>query len=148
MALNVKKILVPINGHKAGEEAFRLACELSRHSKAKLYALYIIEITHELPIDAEVDPHEGETILSAIETVSHEEKCHVEARYLQARRAGPAIVQEAEERSAELIVLGLPYKRHLGQFILGDTASYVMKNAPCPVIVWREGARIMSLAGS
>ena len=33
MALNVKKILVPINGHKAGEEAFRLACELSRHSK-------------------------------------------------------------------------------------------------------------------
>ncbi len=148
MSLDVKKILVPINGHKAGEDAFRVACELARHSKAKLYALYVIEITHELPIDAEVDPDEGEAILSGIETVSHEEKCHVEARYLQARRAGPAIVQEVEERRAELIVLGLPYKRHLGQFTLGDTASHVMKNAPCPVILWREGARIMSLAVS
>ena len=138
--MNIKNILVPIKGDQAGEQAFRLACGLSKESKAKLYALYIIEVKPELPLDAEVDPAHGETILRRIEAVSQEETCHLEAEYLQARHAGPAIVQESLERGVELIVLGVTYKRRFGQFTLGDTTSYVLKNAPCPVIMWREQA--------
>ena len=147
MAMNAKKILVPITGDKTGEDAFRLACGLSKESKSKIYALYIIEIIQALPLDAEVNPSEGETVLSRIEAVSHEEKCQVEAEFLQARRAGPAVVQEALERGVELIVLGVPYKRRLGQFTLGDTASYILRNAPCPVILWREPAKDTPVVG-
>ena len=148
MAINVKKILVPVKGDKTGEEAFRLACGLSKENKAKIYALYIIVVKQELPLDAQIDPTQGEAILGRIEAMGHEGKCHVEAEYLQARHPGPAIVQEALEREVDLIVLGVPYKRHLGQFTLGETAPYVLKNAPCPVILWREQARITSLVGS
>ncbi len=136
--MSAKKILVPIKGDAAGENAFRLACELSKDSKAKLYALYIIEIKQELPLDAVVDSTEGETALNRIEAISHREKCHVEAGYLQARRAGPAIIQEIIERGSELLVLGISYKHHFGHFAVGETSSYVIKNAPCPVILWRE----------
>jgi len=50
--MNSKSILVPVNGDKAGENAFRLACRLARENKAKLHAIHIIEVKHEMPLDA------------------------------------------------------------------------------------------------
>ena len=148
MATSVSKILVPTSGDSSGEEAFRLACTLSKDTKAMLYTLYVIEVSHELPLDSEVDPARGESVLSRTEDVAKEMKCHVEAGLIQARRAGPAIVQEAQERGAELIVMGIPYKRRYGQFTLGETATYVLKNAPCLVITWREQAKAGPVPGS
>ena len=148
MALRLRNVLVPTKGDKIGEDAFRLACGICKDHKAKLYALYVIEVTQELPLDAELDPTHGESILGQIEAVGAEEKCAVAGEYVQARHSGPAIVQEALERKIDLIVLGIPYKRSLGQFTLGDTATYILKNAPCPVILWREQARIPSPSGS
>jgi nucleotide-binding universal stress UspA family protein len=136
--VNTKSILVPVNGDRAGESAFRLACRLARESKAKLHAVHVIEVNHELPLDAEVDPSHAERALDRIETLSREEKYKVEAQCLQARSAGPAIVEEASQRGAELIVVGIGYKHRMGRFTVGETASYLLGNAHCPVILWRE----------
>jgi nucleotide-binding universal stress UspA family protein len=58
---------------------------------------------------------------------------------LQARNVGAALVDEATERRADLLVLGLPYrKRFGGDFAIGRTIPYVLKNAPCAVWVIRE----------
>ena len=58
---------------------------------------------------------------------------------LQARDVGAALVDEAAELDADLILLGLPYrKRFGGDFALGRTVPYVFQNAPCQVIVVRE----------
>ncbi len=134
----LQKILVPINGSKAGAEAFRLACEIVKFNKARVRALYVIEVGQDFPLDADVDSSHGEAVLSEIEAVAEEEKCRVEAEYLQARHAGPAIVQEALERQYGMIVMGIPYKGRLGHFTLGNTSSHVLKNALCPVIIVRE----------
>ena len=138
MSRKINNILVPINGDKAGEEAFRLACDLSKENKAKVRVLYVIEVGQELPLDAEVDAALGEAVLSRIEALAAEVKCNVQAEYLQARHAGPAIVQEALERESGLIIMGIPYKRRLGSFTLGNTASHILKHASCPVIMARE----------
>ena len=140
--MNTKSILVPVDGGSAGESAFRLACRLARESRARLYAVHIIEVTHDLPLDAEVDPSHAEAALDRIEAVSHEEKYKVEAQCLQARSAGPAIVEEASQRGTDLIVVGISYKRPMGRvggrFTVGETASYLLSNAPCAVVLWRE----------
>jgi nucleotide-binding universal stress UspA family protein len=58
---------------------------------------------------------------------------------LQARDVGAALVDEATERAADLLVVGLPYrKRFGGDFAIGRTIPYVLKNAPCAVWVVRE----------
>jgi len=58
---------------------------------------------------------------------------------LQAREVGAALVDEAIERAADLLVLSLPYrKRFGGDFAIGRTIPYVLKNAPCAVWVVRE----------
>jgi nucleotide-binding universal stress UspA family protein len=47
------------------------------------------------------------------------------------------VVDEARERSADLIVIGLTYKKRFGEFDLGKTTPYVLKNAHCRVWVCR-----------
>ncbi len=62
----------------------------------------------------------------------------LEAEILRARDAGPAVVQEAVDRQVEAIVIGAPYRWHHGVFSLGHTAPYILRNAPCPVLLWRQ----------
>ena len=55
------------------------------------------------------------------------------------RDVGAALVDEATEREADLLILGLPYrKRFGGDFAIGRTIPYVLKNAPCSVWVVRD----------
>ena len=74
-----------------------------------------------------------------VEGVAESERVKIETVLLQARDVGAAIVDEASERGADLLVLGLPYrKRFGGDFAIGRTVPYVLKNAPCAVMVVRE----------
>jgi nucleotide-binding universal stress UspA family protein len=52
---------------------------------------------------------------------------------VRARKAGRAIVDEAERRGAEIIVLGAPRGRH--RAIFGHTVDYVLKHAPSRVMI-------------
>ena len=142
MLTAVKKILVPIQGHKADEAAFRIACRISRDNKGKLFALHVIEVDQRLPVDSElpVQTASGEAILERIEVLGHAEKCIVEADIVQARRAGAAIVQESIDKQVELLVLGVPFKSRFGSGALGQAAIYVLANSICPVILWKEPA--------
>ena len=63
----------------------------------------------------------------------------LETVLLQARDVGAAIVDEASERQADLVILGLPFRRRFGgDFTIGGTIPYILKNAPCAVWVIRE----------
>jgi nucleotide-binding universal stress UspA family protein len=78
-------------------------------------------------------------VLDYAEEIAEEAKVHLEPVLLQARDVGPALVDEASERNADLLLLGLPYrKRFGGDFAIGRTIPYVLKNAPCAVWVVRE----------
>ena len=135
--MEFRKILVPVSGTEADEEAMRLACELAKKSKGKIWAVYVITIKRSLPLEAEIDPEirKAEDILDHIETIAEEQDYEVETDLLQARDAAPTIIDEAVERGVDLIVMGVIYKRRFGQFSLGSVVPYVLKNAPCRVIL-------------
>ena len=64
---------------------------------------------------------------------------------IQARAAGPAIVDEAVASNSDLIVMGLRYKRRFGgSWDAGRTVPYVMRNSKAPV--WCLRARTEELA--
>ena len=65
-------------------------------------------------------------------------KAFLDAEVVQARRAGPAIVQEALERDANLVVLGTTYKYNNESHAIENTSFYVLSHAACPVLLWRE----------
>jgi len=134
------KILVPVIGTQADEEAIRLACSLAKKAKAKIHAVYVIVVKRSVPLDAEIksEIEKAEGILDHVEGVAEEHDYELETDVLQAREAGPAIVDEAVERDIDLILIGVTYKRRFGQFSLGSVVPYVLKNAPCRVILYQE----------
>ena len=134
------KILVPIIGTEADEEAMKLACRLAKKDRGKIWAVYVITVQRTLPLDAEVKPEiqKAEDILGHMEMVAEEQDYEVETDVLQAREAGPAIIDEAVERGVDLILMGVKYKRRFGQFSLGNVVPYVLKNSPCPVILYQQ----------
>jgi nucleotide-binding universal stress UspA family protein len=135
-----KKILVPVVGSDADAETIRLACRLAKKDKGKVWAVTIVTIKRALPLDAEIDSEikKAEEVLAKVENVAAEEDYEVETDVLQARDVGPAIVDEAVERGVSLILMGVTYKQRFGQFNLGNVVPYVLKNSPCPVILYQQ----------
>jgi len=135
-----QKILVPVIGTEADEEAIRLACQLAKKNKGKIWVVYVITLKRSLPLDAEIEPEIGkaEGILDHMESIAEEEDCEVETDLLQARDAGPTIIDEAVEREIDLILMGVAYKRRFGQFSLGSVVPYILRNAPCRVILYHQ----------
>jgi nucleotide-binding universal stress UspA family protein len=138
--MEFKKILVPVAGSPADEEAMRLACRLAKKDKGNIWAVSVVAVKRALPLDAEIDSEiqHSEGVLDRVETVAEEEDCEVETDIIQARDAGPAIVDEAVERGVDLILMGFSYKRRFGQFSLGHIVPFVLKNSPCPVILYQQ----------
>ncbi len=139
-AMEFHKILVPVSGTDADEEAIKLACRLAKKGKGKVRAVYVITVKRTLPLDAEIESEirKAEGILDHVERIAEEQEYEVETDLLQARDAGPTIVEEAVEQEVDLILVGVKYKRRFGQFSLGDIVPYVLKNAPCRVILYHQ----------
>lgn len=136
-----QRIMIALSGHEIDAETVRMACRLAPKTPGvKMYAVHILEVNRSLPLGSVVESHAelGEQILARAEQLVGEFPLTCETELVQARDTGPAIVGEAEEWKAELIVMGLPYKRRFGEFNMGKTVPYVLKFAPCQVILFRE----------
>jgi len=138
--MEFKKILVPVIGTEADSEAIRLACRLAKKDKGKIWAVYVVTVKRALPLDADIESEitKAEEILDRAETVAEEQDYEIETDLLQAREAGPTIIDEAVEHEVDLILMGVEYKTRFGQFGLGSVVLYVLKNAPCRVILYHQ----------
>ena len=149
MRLEAKRILVPVNGDAVSERTFRWAAQTAKESKAELHAIYVIEVPLDLPLEAEItqDVNRGEEILTRIEAIASQEKYkNVQAKYMRARHAGPAIVLETQDRNMDMLIMGIPYRRRFGSCEMGTTADYIFHNAECQVILSRDPASVPILS--
>jgi nucleotide-binding universal stress UspA family protein len=136
-----QRAVLALNGGPGDKRIVRLAAELAKPWKAQLFAVHVVEIDWTLPLDADVagSSEEAQRVLDLAESVAEKGRVRMEPILLQARNVGAALVDEATERRADLLVLSLPYrKRFGGDFVIGRTIPYVLKNAPCAVWVVRE----------
>ena len=86
-----------------------------------------------------LDKQKGdERILKQMEAVADNHRCMVEAQLVQARKAGAAVVREAVDRGVDAIVVGTPRNENHGTFSHGDNILYLLRYAPCKVIVVRD----------
>jgi nucleotide-binding universal stress UspA family protein len=140
--MEFRKIIVPVNGTSVDDETIRLACRLAKKEKGKIWVIYVITVRRSLPLDAEVEPEikKAEQILDHCEGIADEEEYSLETDLLQAREPGPTIVDEAVDREADLILMGIEYKKRFGQFSLGSVVPYVLENASCRVILFQQSS--------
>jgi len=134
------RILVPINGSPTDEEAVRLTCRLARRARAKVNAITVLEVKRSLALGAvsTIDVEKAEALLDRAVAIGVEYETDIGCELLQAREAGPAIVDEVRAWRADLVVIGLPFRQRFGEFYMGKTAPYVLRFAPCRTIILRE----------
>ena len=136
-----RRAVVALNGGSSDARIVRLVADQARQTKAELVAIHVVEIDWTLPLDADIAgrSEEVQRVLDIAESVAEDHKVTLEPVLLQARDVGAAIVDETIERGADLLVVGLPYrKRFGGEFAMGRTIPYILQNAPCAVWVVRD----------
>lgn len=136
-----QRAILALAGATTDERIVRLAAELGRAGRAELVGVHVVEVGWSMPLDADIAARseDAQQILDQAEAEAERLKVRLEPVLLQAREIGAALVDEATERDADLMLVGLPYrKRFGGDFAMGRTIPYVLKHAPCEVWVVRE----------
>jgi len=141
-AMEIKSILVPVTAGPLGEN-LHFACHLAKeHEGAHVTALCVIEVPSTLPLDTFLPEKLAVTdaALKRAMAVGREFGLQVTTHLTQARSAGQAIVALAKEKKFEVIAVGTSYRRGASAW-MGSTTEYVVRNAPCRVLICKSATK-------
>ena len=139
LALEYRRIVVPIVPGRPSDDALDVACRLAAERGARVVALTVLEVPLDMPLDTALPDDEQIANAELDEAIAIGETygVRVVGRLVRGRSASIEIVREAARREAEIIVLGSPRKDLVGRRrgVFGSTVDRVMRNAPCRVMV-------------
>jgi nucleotide-binding universal stress UspA family protein len=146
-----QKILAPIDGSATADRGLAEAMKLASDQKA---TIRLIHVVNELMVMASYEGtiysgelitalrESGEKILEKGRQQVAAAGIAVESELLQAHggQAGEAIVHDAEQCHADIIVLGTHGRRGLSRVVMGSDAEQVVRLAKIPVLLVRDPA--------
>jgi APA family basic amino acid/polyamine antiporter len=137
LTVEYRTIVVPVVRSFESEEALVAAARLATEGAARVAVVHVLEVPLDLPLDVQLPEHEEEAndVLDQAAAIVESYGVRPVERLLRARAAGPAIVEEAEGRNAELIVIGAPRVRPGRRRILGSTVDYVLRHSHTRVLI-------------
>jgi nucleotide-binding universal stress UspA family protein len=133
--VQVRRILVPLDLSPLGEAKLPFAESLARTYGAELILFHVLR--RATPDDEGVSPEE-ERAGAYLETVAaplHNAGLPVHGIVRVASDIATAIVDEAREQRADLIVLGADVRRGLNRALRGSVSDEVSRRAHCPVLL-------------
>jgi nucleotide-binding universal stress UspA family protein len=139
MTLQIKKILVPLDGSSNSFRGLDVAIHMARESHATITGLYVAEI---------VKPRTNDPI-TPLEKIllDHAQKIMKKAKLNAAKKGilffdrvsygddGKIIVEVAEKQNFDLIVIGSRGMGAAKDLFLGSTSNYVLHKSKKPVLV-------------
>jgi basic amino acid/polyamine antiporter, APA family len=139
IALEFRTILAPLVQGVQAREAMHLAARLAGERRSTIVAMRVIVVPLDLPLHADLPEQEAlaDELLDEAHDIGDLYGVRVVERVVRGRNAGAEIVAEAERRNAEIIVMGAPRLPHRTRTsaIFGKTADYVLRHAPCRVMI-------------
>jgi APA family basic amino acid/polyamine antiporter len=135
--VSYSRVLVPMKLGAIGEEMVATAVALAKERGASVDAVFVMQVPLEHALDAPLHDLEEQAAASLAEAVllGEENGVRVEPLSMRARSIGSAIVEQAAERGADLIVLGSSPRWRRQSAFFSPTVDYVLRNAPCEVLV-------------
>jgi APA family basic amino acid/polyamine antiporter len=137
LTVEYRTIVVPVVRTAESEEALVAAARVADERAATVAIVHVIEVPLDLPLDVRLPDAEAAANDILDRAAAFVESYGVRAfvRLVRARAAGPAIVEEADRRTAELVILGAPRARIRRRKIFGTTVDYVLKHSPTRVLI-------------
>jgi nucleotide-binding universal stress UspA family protein len=135
-------VIAAVDGHPGGRDAAALAARLARGSKLVLAHAY----GEEHGPDLASDPGRTRRLREhALELLGREAELAQLDGLLEpvwGRTPGAALATLADDRNADLLVVGSSHRGPVGRVLLGDAGRDVLLHAPCAVAVAPHGFRL------
>ncbi len=147
--LEFKRIVVATDGSKYSVAAASEAVGLAKRNGSALTVISVVpsELTTPTDIDftvnqreliAEKEMHEAEKNAKAVKEAAQKEGVEVKA-FVLSGKPSEAIIQTAQEKNADFIVLGSHGRTGVEKFLMGSVAERVIVLSACPVLVVKAG---------
>ncbi|HEU5397172.1 MAG TPA: universal stress protein [Verrucomicrobiae bacterium] len=141
-SIQLKKILLPIDFSENSRKALAYAVSFARQFGAEVLLLHVIDVYPVAVQSGALPIGTCDNILdqSAEKLAEWREEFHSRATAQSLVRFGVAreeIVDVAREDRADLIIMGTRGRTGVAH-LFGSTAEWVVRHAPCPVLVVRE----------
>ena len=139
----MKTILVPTDYSPTADNAIEYAADLARYTDSKIILLHVYHlpvITTEVPSQVLYDIEDIEKENNKrLEKVKNEILLKYPGTIIQTCLkigfSGEEIINVAEEKKLDMIVMGIQGASAVKEFIVGSTTSSVVRKAHCPVMV-------------
>jgi nucleotide-binding universal stress UspA family protein len=144
-ALEIRLILCPVDFSEFSVRAYRHALSVAEHYHAKLVALHTVELWRHPSFDFAPTAkaydescralcRNGEEQLRELLKNNMRGEVHTETM-VEVGNAADSILAFAQNRKADVIVMGTHGRRGYDRFVLGSVTERVMRSAGCPVLV-------------
>jgi nucleotide-binding universal stress UspA family protein len=148
--ITFSKVLVAIDGSDASMDAADYAIFISKEYNAEL--LYALHVIHPADVDLsfgqikeEIPPssyyvvsntnNEAQKYLDKVKLMANEKNVQIKTEIITSTNVAGAIVDYAEDKDVDLIVVGTRGKSGFKKVLLGSVAEDVVTYAHCPVLV-------------
>lgn len=143
-SLQLKKILLPVDFSGTSRKALGYVVSFAKQFNAEAVLLHVIEPAAAAP--------QTETFSAIINSPKRREDCEEQLSQwrhefrpgaqteLREGSASREIVRAADEHNVDLIIIGTQGRTGLAR-MFGSTAEWVVRHAPCPVLIVRERER-------
>jgi len=135
-------ILIPIDGSKCSLNAAKRGIELAKELSAGVTLLYVVDMTSTIDsaavgaiIDKNIEAVFEEEADKLLEEAMKKYPYNKTTKLIEEGIAKEAINSIAEQRKADLIVMGTHGRTGLDHLFMGSVAEYVIRHSKIPVMV-------------
>ncbi len=132
-----ERVLVPLKIGLIGEEVLATAIKLAEERHGTISVLHVLRVPLDQPLDAPLPEAQelAEASLADAQETAKEHGVELRARVVRARALGEAIVEAAEEESADVILMGSAPRWRRQSLFFSPTVDYVLRKASSDVMV-------------
>ncbi|MGD9851585.1 MAG: universal stress protein [Nitrospirales bacterium] len=147
------KILVAIDSSPHAREAIRFVKSVVWPKNTEIYLMHVIELKHAAPFSPLDGPSSWDRVISQArgkllaearhfldqtKQDMHEQHSLTIKSVVEEGLPGEEILTAAQNYQVDLVILGTRGLSKIKRFLLGSTSEWVMRDAPCSVLLVRE----------
>lgn len=146
--VSLARVLVPLKPGDIGREVLATALRLARESGGSVRVLHVLKVPMAQPLDADL----GEAEAAGLEAVEEarrtgaDQGVEVDGVVVRARSRAEAIVREASEIGADLVMMGSSPRWRAQTRFFSPLVDEVLRSAPCEVMVVTYPEGVMDAA--
>ena len=145
--LKPTKILVPTDFSEFSDKALQQGLDIAKQYNAKIFLLHVIhQDLHQCVVDYCLSEEQMQQVKNSMTNSARESLDKQIAKFPRAKEVDltvdigfgipyEAILEEADDKGIDLIVIASLGKSGIAKFVIGSVARNVLKGSKCPVLL-------------